>query len=346
MSRSTEKNRRVVPRVRLLSGWLVRALSLCSLLLLSCATVPPPQEAASWIGVLPPLSADSLYASVRVASSWDLVELLAETTGIDTRELEKSAARVDRLHARICLSPGQLPAFSMVALGKLKPGSVACRLNLDSAWRRVVLEPLPGGGFGGSSRSYRTYWDSGELQIAAPRAGVLFVSGGEPSGTEALLRRLGSPGPNPVPGRAAADLETADIFLYIPDPVALAVASRAPSSSSQDFGAVLQRLPIRQMWVCARRIDPERAGDSYELAIVFMLAEGENPRSVEMLVRLMLTLWMRQAQVDDAVGKLKAVTFGSDPSSVWVESLVLGSGEIASFMQSLLPDDPGGGGKL
>ena len=345
MSRSTEKNRRLVPRVRLHSAHLVGALSLFSLLLLSCATVPPPQETASWVGVLPSLSADSLYASVRVASSWDLVELLAQTTGIDTRELEKSAARVDRLHARVRLSPGQAPAFSMVALGKLKPGSVACRLNLDSAWRRVVLEPLPGGGFGGSGRSYRTYWDSGELQIAAPRAGVLFVSGGEPSGAEELLRRLGSPGPNPVPARAAGDLEAADIFLYVPDPVALAVASGTPSSPAQDPGVVLQRLPIRQMWVCAQRSAAEGAAGSYELGIVFMLAEGENPRSVEMLVRLMLTLWMRKARLDDAVGKLKAVTIGSDQGSVRVGSLVLSSGEIASFMQSLLPDDPGGGGE-
>jgi hypothetical protein len=350
MLRFREKNSRSrlarTPALRLLP-----ALSLCSLLLLSCATVPPPQPSAGWLAVLPPLSPDSLYASVDVASSWNVLKVLAETTGIETEQLERIIGNLDRVHARIRLSPGespeQAPEFSLIALGKFSPGPVVRQLNRDPSWQRVMLEPLPGRGFNSSHWSYRTYWQKGELQIAAPSRGILLVSGGDPAGAEALLRRLHSPQPQPLPPQALGGPQSADIFFYIPDPVALA-ASRRSVSTTQDPGALLQNLPIRQGWISARGYasDPEVAQEQrggYELEVVFLLAEVESPRSVERLLRLMLTLWLRKFQVGNPVETLKAVTIRADSQSARIESLFLSSGQIAAFIQTLLPENLGSG---
>lgn len=331
---------------------LLPALSLCSLLLLSCATVPPPQPAAGWLGVLPPLTPDSLYASVDVASSWNVLKVLAETTGSETEQLERIIGNLDRVHARIRLSPGespeQAPEFSLIALGKFSPGPVVRQLNRDPSWERVMLELLPGRDSTSSHWSYRTYWRKEELQIAVPERGILLVSGGDPAGAEDLLRRLHSPRPQPLPVQARGAPESADIFFYIPDPVALA-ASRRSVSTSQDPGALLQNLPIRQGWISARwyASDPSVAQEQregYEVEVVFLLARLENPRSVERLLRLMLTLWLRKCQVENPVEKLKAVTIRAESESVRIESLFLSSGEIAAFIKSLLPENLASGG--
>ena len=62
----------------------------------------------------------------------------------------------------------------------------------------------------------------------------------------------------------------------------------------------MQNLPIRQGWVRGERLDD---GEGYELEVVFLLAGVESPRSVELLLRLMLTLWLRRVQVEDPAMK-------------------------------------------
>lgn len=333
---------------RIPAGRLVAVLSLCSLLLLSCATIPPSQPTTGWLAVLPPLTPDSLYASVDVASSWSVLKVLAETTGSETGELERIIGNLDRVHARIRLSRGEspekVPEFSLIALGKISPGPVARQLNRDPSWERVMLERLSGRDFISSHWSYRTYWRKEELQIAAPSRGILLVSGGDPAGAEDLLRRLHSPRLQPLPVQVRGAPESSDIFFYIPDPVAL-VASSTSVSTSQDPGALLQNLPIHQGWVSAQRYTPPEGEEGYELEVVFLLAEVENPRSVELLLRLMLTLWLRRVQVEDTVETLKSVTISADSESARIESLFLEAGEIASFLQTLLPENLVSGGR-
>ena len=366
MPRFSDKNSRCGLK-RSAAGRLIAALSLGSLLLLSCATIPLPERTAGWLDVLPPLTPDSLYASVDVPSSWSLLQALAEAAGSETEELKRIIGSLDRVHARIRLSPGApqgdspatVPELSLIVLGKFSPASVACRLNRDPSWERVVLERPPGLGSRSSSHwSYRTYWRKGELQIAAPSRGVLFVcvgvqSGGDPAaahpeganpaGAEELLRRLRFPEAQPLPAQVRGALETADIFLYIPDPAAL--VSSGSASATRDPGALLKNLPIRQGWIRGERLDSPEGEEGYELEVVFLLAEVESSRSVELLLRLMLTLWLRRVQVEDPVETLKAVTFRTDSESARIESLFLTTGEIASFIRTLLPGDLLNGGR-
>lgn len=354
---------------RILSLRLLLFLCFFPLLLLSCATIPTTQPTAGWLAVLPPLTPDSLYASVDVASSWSLLEPLAGAGGNGTEQLERIIGRLNRVHARIRFSPEAStgPEFQMIAVGSFPTGSVTRRLNRDPSWQRIVLEPPSERGFSSSRWSYRTYWRKGEFQIALPEPGLLLLSGavqarGDLSGSgpadpdgaagaEALLRRLRAPGAQTLPSEARGVSESADIFFYIPDPAVLALSAAVSSATSstrtapsaQDPGALLQNLPIRQGWISARQLTSPEGEEGYQLEVVFLLAGVEKPRSVEMLLRLILTLWLRKSQVEDPVKTLKSATFRTDTESVRIESLFLETGEIVSFFETLLPEDLGGG---
>ena len=359
MLRFSEKSQR--PQLaRTATVRVLPALALCSLLILSCATIPSIETTGGWLAVLPDLSPDSLYVSADVTSSLSLLELLASADGGESAELQRVIGNLERVHARIRLAPeapsGKLPELSLIALGQLPPGSVACKLNLDSSWQRVMLERLPGRGYTSSHWSYRTYWRREELEIAVPERGVVFLSAGvqtegdqaiaypagyHPAGAEAMLRRLHAPKAQGLPARALGDSQSADIFIYIPDPALLAslqAASATTAPSSQDPGAFLQNLPLRQGWISARR-----RARAYELEIVFLLEEVDSPRSVELLLRLMLTLWLRKVQVEDPVQTLKEATITADSETARIESLILEQEVIASFIATLVPGSRGGG---
>jgi len=300
---------------------------LLALILVSCATLSRTRGATQWIGVLPPASPESLYASINPSSSRGLIETLARTAGAETGQLERITTSIHRAYAQIRFSPKGAPSFSLIALGEVKPTSVALQLNLDPAWQRVLLAKFPGRGFTGSHWSYRTYWRNAAagLQIAVPERGTLFVAGGAPTTAAEMLQRFQSPGVNPLPVEAARDLEAADIFLYFPDPAGLAASS--------DPGLLLQQLPIRQIWISAAAEQ-----DSYDLEAVMLLSEVENLRAVELLLRLMLTLWLRTAEVEDPVGKLKTARIRVEQDSARIDSLSLTTPEIASFFQALVPE--------
>ena len=345
---------------------------LISLLLASCATMPPSIPTTGWLSVLPPLGSDSLYASADVASSWDLLKILAEATGNDTEALERVIGKLDRVHACIRLSPdpsaGLGPRLALIAVGRYSTGPVVRRLNGDPSWERIKLDPLPDGSSSSSRWSYRTFWRRGEAQIAVPQRGVLFVTadglaadysaGAAAFGAEAMLRRFQRPEPQPLPSLAQTASESADIFFYIPDPVSLALARSASSAASartqsraQDPGALLQNLPIGQGWISARRQAPGQVSgqgtrpadrQGYELEAVFLLDQVDNPRSVELLLRLMLTLWLRKIQAEDPVEILKAAKISADAESARIDSFFLEDEQIVSFLQTLLPEKPDG----
>ena len=127
-------------------------------------------------------------------------------------------------------------------------------------------------------------------------------------------------------------------------------AAAQAQSRAQDPGALLQNIPIRQGWISARRQSSGRfsgqevqAGDrqGYELEAVFLLDQVQNPRSVELLLRLMLTLWLRKAQAEDPVETLKATKISVDAGSARIDSFFLEDEQIVLFLQTLLPQMPG-----
>jgi hypothetical protein len=323
---------------------LIVLLSLFSVFLLSCATVPPSAPPAGWLGVLPPLTPDSLYASVDVASSAALLEVFAGPLGSNTAELERVVTKLDRVHARIRPSPrnvsAQIPELDLIVVGSMPAGPLVRRLNSDPTWQRVMLDRFPAGDAADSGQSHRTYWQKDSLQIAAPQRGLLLLAGGGTGpdtqrGVEALLWRLQAPQPQRLPPHLTGEAERADIFLYLPSPAVLAAS--VTTVPAQDSGALLQSLPLRQGWVSATRDTSAGGVEGYRLEVVFLLEEVDSPRSVEMLLRLMLTLWLRKLQVDDPVETLKAAGIRADTQSARIESLFLANDEIAALIATTLP---------
>ena len=314
---------------------LPRLFILLALILSSCATLPVSRGASQWIGVLPPMSPKSVYASLDPSSARGLLELMARTAGAETDQLERITTSIHRVLAQIRFSPDGAPSFALIALGEVKTTSVTLQLNLDPVWERVLLPEFPDRGFTGSHWSYRTYWrnTASGLQIACPQRGALFVAGGTPNTAAQMLQRLQSPGVNPLPAEAALALETADIFLYVPDPAGLAASS--------DPGLLPKQLPIRQIWITAAA-----QLDSYEVEAVFVLSEVENLRAVELLLRLMLTLWLRTAGVADPVKILKTAEIRVEKDSARIDSLSLSTPEIVSFFRVLMPEGFPADGRL
>jgi hypothetical protein len=165
-------------------------------------------------------------------------------------------------------------------------------------------------------------------------------AGAEPAGAGALLLRLHAPQAQSIPAEAREAADAAELFLYIPDPVML--ASAPAQSSSQSPGALMQNLPLRQGWISARGHTSPEGEQGYEMAAVLLLDPVQNPRSVERLLRLLVTLWLRRIEVADPVAKLQRMAIAVDSESARIDSLFLESGEIASFFASLLVRNPGG----
>jgi hypothetical protein len=104
----------------------------------------------------------------------------------------------------------------------------------------------------------------------------------------------------------------------------------------------MRNLPIRQGWISAHGQRSREGVEGYELAAVLLIDPVENPRSLERLLRLMVTLWLRRIQAADPVEKLQRAVITVDSRSARIESLFLESSEISSFFGSLLARNPGG----
>jgi hypothetical protein len=252
------------------------------------------------------------------------------------------------------------PSWERIKLDPLPDGSSSSsRWSYRTFWRRgeaQIAVPQRGVLFvtaDGLAADYSVGADS----AATPNRDA-DSAGAAGFGAEAMLRRFQRPEPQPLPSLAQTASESADIFFYIPDPVSLALARSASSAASartqsraQDPGALLQNLPIGQGWISARRQAPGQVSgqgtrpsdrQGYELEAVFLLDQVDNPRSVELLLRLMLTLWLRKVQAEDPVEILKAATISADAESARIDSLFLEDEQIVSFLQTLLPEKPDG----
>ena len=71
---------------------------------------------------------------------------------------------------------------------------------------------------------------------------------------------------------------------------------------------------------------------------MLLLDRVDNPRAVELLLRLILTLWLRKVQAEDPVETLKAAAISVDAEYARIDSLFIEDGQIVLFLQTLLPE--------
>ena len=179
-----------------------RAAAAALLSLAGCATAPV-RPAAQWLGVLP--DSATLYVSLDVQRSADVLRSALEQAGPDLREVEPLLERTDRLYAAVETVEGSSPRVSMVALGSYPAGLIRSRLCGSRSWKTVKS---PAGKYYVSSKA--------GLQVGVPGGyAVLVVDGvhrnparpvrGADRARDAARsgRGHGHGRPEPVPARAA-----------------------------------------------------------------------------------------------------------------------------------------------
>jgi hypothetical protein len=314
---------------------------LVALLFVSCATLPPARSPDQWMGVLPPVRPDSVYLFVDVSTAGGLLQLVERFARPEAEEVDKALSRVRYIYAQLRFSAAA-PIYSLIVLGDLTPTAVAMKLNGSESWQRVSLDPGPETRC--SCWSLRTYWRENNygLEIAAPRRGLVLLTGGGgecvPGSIAVMLERLHDPAAAVLAPEAARRMQAADFFLYFPDPGGLAAASTpnpatSESSTAQKPQLSFRRLPLGHVWLAGMA-----AGQSYDLEMGFALTEVKNPRAIEALLSLILIAWMRSAQVDDPVGHLKSVTITVENDYARIESLKLRQEEFFRFFEAFVPE--------
>jgi hypothetical protein len=290
------------------------AAALLALALAGCATAPA-RPAAQWLGVLPDTS--TLFVSLDVERSADVLRAALERAGPDLREVEPMLERTNRLYAAVETAEGSASRISLVALGSYPAGLIRSRLCGSRSWK-TVKSPVG---------KYYVSVKTG-MQVGVPGGYAVLVSSGS---IETLLTRFAAPTAPAMPAEAAEDMDRADLVLYLPE-----LPGGFPGASG---GAAL---PIREVWLDARR-----TADAYEVTGTCNTASERDARSLVLLVRLGLVAWMRSQNLSDVSGRLKSVTVAAEGSQVKLGGLSFAKDEIVPVLLALAggaSGTTGGGG--
>jgi hypothetical protein len=349
----------------------------CLLLVVSCATVPPPQEPPDWVSLLPAES--TLVAGVDVAAARGLLDELAGRVGLESRRIADILSRTRRAYAGIQLLPDGPPLISMVALGDFCPAALDLRLSFDRRWHKRMLNGTAGpeaaacftGGGPGEAANRRgpTPWDPAGTYWEASAALLPSASGGLPAASPQLQGTV-----EPLPG---APQQAAPGRLEIASPrrgvVLLSTGAMEsllrrfevpagtilPEETARDvrgadlflflrelprgaMGGEVLRTPIRSLWLAARADQ----GD-YVITAVFTLEGVSNERALERLFRLLIPALLRRAGVPDPLGTFKALELSVEPARVRVRNLRLSAGDLLRFFAQFagLEDGTDGGSR-
>jgi hypothetical protein len=272
------------------------------LLIAGCATAPV-RPSAQWLGVLP--DSATLYVSLDVQRSADVLRSVLEQAGPDLRDVEPLLERTDRLYASVEMVEGSASRVSMVALGSYPAGLIRSRLCGSRSWKTVKS---PAGKYYVSVKT--------GLQVGVPGGYAVLAS---TESVESLLARLDAPVAPAMPPDAAEGMDRADLSLYLPE---------LPGGLSGVPGGAA--LPIREVWLEARR-----AGDRYEVAGTCNTASERDARSLVLLIRLGLVAWMRTQGLSDVGGRLATVTVAANGLQVKASGLSFGQDEIVPVLLAL-----------
>jgi len=290
------------------------AAAAAMLLVAGCATAPV-RPAAQWLGVLP--SSATLYASLDVATSADVIAAALEKAGPDARKVAPLLERTTRVYAALeagAAGDQEQRRISLVALGRYPAGMIRSRLCGSRSWDKVKS---PAG-------TYYVEKKSG-VQVGVPGGYAVLVSTGS---IETLLGRAAAPIAPAMPIEAAEGMETSDLSLYLPE-----LPGGLPGAS------LGQGLPIREVWLEARR-----TADRYDLTGTCNAASERDARSLVLLVRLALVTWLRAQGLSDVPGRLKNVAIAADGPQVKLSGLSFGKDEIVAILLALAGSPAAAGG--
>lgn len=281
------------------------AILLTLIILGSCATLPPERPADEWFAVLPDSS--TFY----MVLNFDTAEALFREILIEV-DLEEGAEnslfkRTSKVFGAVELKPGSTPAVSLLAVGRYPRLMAKLQLNLSKSWKKVSTP--------------ETYWQHSieNIQVAIPQKNVLLISTGA---IHALLAGIKEPAPFFVPTGVKGDLKLADALVYFPV---------LPGGGGTGKESQLTDLPIREVWVFSRG-----EGEVHEVTASFNLSEVKNARILEALFRLLLTMWLRETEVENLAARLQSVEVRVEDKMVRITGLFFSTPELSRFFGALI----------
>jgi hypothetical protein len=282
-----------------------------AILLASCATAPV-RSPSGWMGVLP--GDGTMYVSVSVPPSADLVKKILKDAGPDTADVVQLVDMTDRVVLGVRLVPHQQPRVTAVAIGSYPASIIGCRLSGNREWKRITTR-------------VGRYWQSSKtgIQLAIPGRTALLAANGE---LETLLPRYASPVALRIPPEVSLDMENADLVLYLPE---------LPGGIAQGSSA---RVPIQEVWLSAAKGE-----GGYGVAGTANTGSEKEAKLVALVLRLALVAWMRSEKLPNTAERLKPVTISADGTQVKMSGLFFTEEEIVPLFLSLLkgPAEPAGG---
>jgi hypothetical protein len=248
----------------------------------------------------------TMYLSLDVARSADVLAAALKGAGPDLKDVEPLLERTRRLYAAIEMGDGTSRGISMVAVGSYPAGLIRSRLCGSRSWDTVKS---PAGKYYVSTKV--------GVQVGVPGGFAVLVSSGA---MDSLLARFAEPVAIAMPAEAAEGMDVDDLWLYLPElPGGLPGVPAGGAS-----------LPIREVW-----LDVRRTADRYEVAGTCNTTSERDARSLVLLVRLALVAWMRTQGLSDVSGWLKNVTVAADGVQVRLSGLSFGKDEIVPLLLAI-----------
>jgi len=293
-------------RGRALARVVGAAAALTALLALaSCASVP--QRAPSeWLGALP---ADAtLYASLSVDGSKDLLRKTLEEAGKDFKDVASLTGMTSRMVCSVTMEKGSPVRFAVVALGSYPSGIIGMKLGGNKEWKKVAT---PNGRY--------WQWSKAGIQMSLPNNAILLASNG---GIESLLTDWKDPAPVTMPPDVAEDMKSADLVLYMP------VLPGGLAESAQKKGV---HLPIQEVWLNAVKT---KAG--YGFSGTANTGSEKEAKVLTLALKLGIVAWMRTQKVPNASEMLKTITVTANGLQVEMAGLNLSDDEVIPLFLSLI----------
>jgi hypothetical protein len=131
--------------------------------------------------------------------------------------------------------------------------------------------------------------------------------------------RAGNPRVDPFLAGAA-------LYAFLPS-----LGPAEPSLAAPPPAGRLSGLPIRQLWLAARR-----TADQYELGALAALAGTPNPRARAGLTRLAAASLLRKAGIPEVTARLRALEITAEEDFLTVRGLKLSEPELLALLQGVL----------
>ncbi len=284
---------------------LLPAAAAALLLLASCKSVP--QRAPSeWLGVLP--GDATMYVSFSVTGSADLIKKTLKEAGPGSQDIGSLLDMTKRLVCAVTLKKGGPTQFAVVGLGGYPSGLIGLRLGGSKDWKQVS-----------STAGKYWQWNKAGIQMSIPNNSVMLAANG---GIEQLLTHWESPVRLTIPPDAAADMQRADLVLYMPE---------LPGNLTESAAQKGMRLPIQEVWLNATKTK-----GAYDLSGTMNTGSEKEAKLLTLALRLGIVAWMRSQNVANAAEKLKAVAVDAVGAQVKMAGLRVPDEEIVPLFLSFV----------